>query len=41
MFFQLLSGITVKFVDEMMQNNYLFVIEHVKRKKLLTLIVFT
>ena len=41
MFFQLLSGIKVKFVDEMMQNNYLFVIEHVKRKKLLTLIVFT
>ena len=41
MFFQLLSGIKVKFVDEMTQNNYLFVIKHVKRKTLLTLIVFT
>ena len=33
MFFQLLSG-QVKFVDKMMQSNYLLVILHVKRKKI-------
>ena len=41
MFFQLLSGIKVKLVDKMMQSNYLRVILHVKRKKLLILTVFT
>ena len=36
-----LSGIEVNHVDKMMQSNYLFVILHVKRKKLLILAVFT
>ena len=33
--FQPLSGIKVNSVDKMMQSNYLCVILHVKRKKLL------
>ena len=33
MFFQLLSAIKVKLVDEMMQSAYLCVILHVTRKK--------
>ena len=41
MFFQLFSTIKVKLVDEMMQSNYLCVILHVKRKKVLILTVFT
>ena len=36
MFFQLFSTINVKLVDEMMQINYLCVILHVKRKKILS-----
>ena len=40
-FFQHLSGIKVKLVDEMMQNTYLCVILHVKRQKLLILTVLT
>ena len=34
MFFQLLSTIKVKLVDKMMQSTYLYVILHVKHKKL-------
>ena len=41
MFFQHLSGIKVKLEDKMMQSNYLCVILHVKRKKLLILTVLT
>ena len=41
MFFCLLSGIKVKLVDKMMQNKYLCVTLHVKRKKILILTVFT
>ena len=41
MVFHLLSGIKVNLVDKMMQSNYLCVILHVKRKKLLILTVFT
>ena len=41
MFFQLFSTIKIKLVDEMMQSNYLCVIFHVKREKLLILTVFT
>ena len=41
MFFQLLSGIKLKLVNKMMQRNYLCVILHVKRKKLLIFTVFT
>ena len=41
MFFELFSTVKVKIVDEMMQSNYLCVILHVKRKKLLLLTVFT
>ena len=41
MFFQLFSTIKVKLVDEMMQSNYLCVILHVKRKKVLIVTVFT
>ena len=37
--FQLFPGIKV--VDKMIQSNYLCVILHVKRKKLLRLTVFT
>ena len=40
MVFHLLSGIKVNLVDKMMQSNYLCVILHVKRKKLLILTVF-
>ena len=39
--FQLLLGLKVKPVDKIMQSNYLCVILHVKRKKLLILTVFT
>ena len=39
MFFQLFSTIEVKFVDEMMQSNYLCVILHVKRKNVSILTV--
>ena len=41
MFFQHLSGIKVKLVDKMMQSNYLCVILHVERKKLLVVTVLT
>ena len=41
MFFQLFSTIKVKLADEMMQRNYVCVILHVKRKKILILTVFT
>ena len=40
-FFTLLSGIKVNLMDKMLQSNYLCVILHVKRKKLLVLTVFT
>ena len=40
-FFQFFSTIKVKFVDEMMRSNYLCVILHVQRKKLIILTVFT
>ena len=40
MVFQLFSGIKVKFVDNMMQSNYLCFILQVKRKKLFILTVF-
>ena len=39
MFFQLLSGIKVTFVDKVMRSNYLCAILHDKRKKLLILTV--
>jgi len=39
MFFHLLSGIKVTFVVKVMQSNYLCVILHDKRKKLLILTV--
>ena len=39
--FQLFSTIKGKLVDEMEQSNYLFVILHVKRKKVLMLSVFS
>ena len=38
-FFQLLSTIKVKLVDEMMQSAYLSVILHVKQKKLPFIVV--
>ena len=41
MFFQLIPEIKVKLVDKVMQSNYLCVILHVKRKKLLIVTVFT
>ena len=41
MFFQLLSTITVKIVDEMMQSGYLRVILYVKTKKIPFLGVLT
>jgi len=41
MFFELLLGIKVKFVDKMMQSNDWCVILHVKRRKILTVTVFT
>ena len=41
MFFQLLSTITVKIVDKMMQSGYLCVILHVKHKNIPFLGVLT
>ena len=41
MFFQLLSTITVKVVDKMMQSGYLCVILYVKHKKIPFLGVLT
>ena len=35
MFFHLFSTVKVKLVDEMMHSNYLCVILHVKRKKII------
>ena len=35
MVFHLLSGIKVNLVDKMMQSNYVCVILHVKRKKII------
>ena len=40
MFFQLISEIKVKLLDKMMQSKYLFVILHVKRRKILIVTVF-
>ena len=41
MFFQLLSTVKAKLVDEMMQSAYLYVILHIKHKKLLFIAVLT
>ena len=41
MFFQLIPEIKEKLVDKVMQSNYLCVILHVKRKKLIIVIAFT
>ena len=39
--FQLFSGIKVKFVDKMMQSNYLYVTLRVEHKKIFILTVLT